>query len=66
MRLTTLVLAAAVSLLAAAAPAQEKAPSHPTEPFDVWGIHWQPSIAAAQKLAAEDGKPVILYFTYDK
>jgi hypothetical protein len=67
MQIRTLLLAAA--LCGASAPtafAQAKAPSHPTEPFTVWGIRFEPNIEAAVAASKTDGKPVIAYFTFDK
>ncbi len=29
------------------------------------GIEWEPDLATAAQHAAEDGRPVLLYFTFD-
>jgi len=66
MQLRTILLAAALCGVAPVpAAAQEKAPSHPTEPFTVWGINFHPDLEAAQAASKADGKPVIVYFTFD-
>ncbi len=54
-----------IAVVAAFAVAEDDATPRRATPHHPGGIAWDESLAVAQAAAAEDGRPVIAYFTFD-